>query len=66
VRSAPNAEALEKSDCAGPDGSAESFFDAQGIDFEMSGPGLLQYKAILATRNPAKSPYLKQVVITRQ
>lgn len=65
VRTAASAEELEKKPFAGPDGSPRTYFTTPGQPFESPGGALVQYRAILKTANPALSPYVKEVVITR-
>lgn len=64
VRTAPTAEALETLPFVGPDGKAESWFDAPGEAFGITAPGFVQYRVTLRTENPALSPYLKRVTIS--
>ena len=65
VRSAASIEELAKVPFAGPDGDDQGYFDTQGAAFGVPEPGYVQYKVLLQTNDPAKSPYVKRVILTR-
>jgi hypothetical protein len=63
VRTAPTREALESAPFVGPDGETSSFFENSDTEFEIAEPGFLQYRVLLATDDPALTPYLKRVTV---
>ncbi|MDD3926645.1 MAG: hypothetical protein PHT33_08305 [bacterium] len=65
VKVARSLQELEKSDFTGPDGRKDGYFKAQGESFKVTSPAYVQYRAVLKTDNPAKTPYLKRVVLTQ-
>ncbi len=65
TRSAPTAAALKDKPFVGPDRTAASAFELPGGNFQVPEPGYLQYRVILKTSNPARSPYVKRVLVTR-
>jgi hypothetical protein len=64
VRSAPTAAALKDKTFVGPDRTAASVFELPGGEFHVPEPGYLQYRVILKTSNPARSPYVKRILVT--
>lgn len=65
VRSAPTVAELEGKPFVGPNGSEGSYFERQGETVSFPAPGFLQYRVVLKTTSPARSPYLREVVFTR-
>lgn len=65
IRAADSEAELEGKPFIGPDGTKNSYFRTQGAQIRMAGPGFIQYRVKLATDNPARSPYIKRVVVTR-
>lgn len=63
VRSASTLDTLASAPFVGPDGEASSVFEESGTEFEVAEPGLLQYRVLLETDDPALTPYLKRVTV---
>jgi hypothetical protein len=65
VRCAASKEALAASAYAGPDGTAQTFFEHSGAPFKVAQSGFLQYRAVLRPKDPAKPPYRRRVRFKR-
>jgi len=65
IRTATNREFLNNTGFAGPDGTSQTFFENPGEIFKLMSRGFIQYRAILTTDDPAKTPYLKRVTISK-
>lgn len=65
IRTAENKSALNLKSFVGPNGSANRFYNRSGSKVWLghSGDGWVQYKAILSTDAPQKTPILKDVTI---
>jgi len=65
LRTANDANNLSTMDFIGPDGSRNTYYRTSGqqISSVHNGSGYLQYRAILGTTNPIKSPEIKTVTI---
>jgi len=66
VRTASTAEALREAAFAGADMSDMNYFDKTGQAFDVTEPGFIQYRVTLGTSDPALTPYLKRVIVTRE
>lgn len=66
VRTSRNRQSIYNTEFTGPDGSPQTFFEIPGGTFKISEKGFIQYRAILTTNDPVKSPYLKRITITKQ
>ena len=68
LRSGKTREELEKEPFSGPDGSSASFYTRNGSQLREghSGAAFIQYRAILASSNPATAPFLRQVRLVNQ
>jgi hypothetical protein len=64
VRSAADKESLAGASYAGPDGTAQTFFEQSGALFKVEQTGFIQYRAVLTTQDPARTPYLKRVTVS--
>ncbi len=63
VRTAATREALAAAPFVGPDGTAQTCFEQSDAPVEVLQAGFIQYRAVLATADPALTPYLKRVVL---
>ncbi|MCM8758270.1 MAG: hypothetical protein NC906_00650 [Candidatus Omnitrophica bacterium] len=66
IRTGATKQTLSNSEFIGPDRTEQSYFEKSGETFTISEKGFIQYRAILSTDDPVKSPYLKRVVISKQ
>ncbi len=66
IRTGSTRESVYQSEFSGPDGSAKTYFENPGDVFIISKKGFIQYRAVLSTDDPVKSPYLKRVVISKK
>lgn len=66
IRTGTTKESLYRSEFIGPDGSRQTYFKQSGEIFTVPEKGFIQYRAILSTDDPVKSPYLKRVVISKK
>jgi hypothetical protein len=64
LRTAATREALANAPYVGPDGTSESRFDRPDSPVNVPQAGFIQYRATLATENPALTPYLKRVILS--
>jgi hypothetical protein len=63
VRSATTREALADAAYLGPDGTPETFYEQSGSPVRTLPSGFFQYRAVLATQDSARTPYLKRVTL---
>jgi hypothetical protein len=65
VRNAPDLASLGDVPFTGPDGEADSIYEASGAIIEILTAGFVQYRVTIRTEDPALTPYLKRVTIRR-
>jgi hypothetical protein len=63
VRSATTRETLADAAYLGPDGTPETFYEQSGSPVRTLPSGFFQYRAVLATQDSARTPYLKRVTL---
>jgi hypothetical protein len=66
ARTAPTREGLAAEKFVGPDGTDQSWYEQSGAELKIPAAGFLQYRATLATEDPARTPYLKRVAFSEQ
>jgi len=66
VRTATTREGLDAAKFAGPDGTDQSWYEQSGVELKIPAAGFLQYRVVLATEDPARTPYLKRVAFSEQ
>jgi hypothetical protein len=66
ARTAPTREGLAAEKFVGPDGTVQSWYEQSGAELKIPAAGFLQYRAALATEDPARTPYLKRVAFSEQ
>jgi len=64
IRTAATREALTAAPYVGPDGTARSCFERPDSKVNVPQAGFIQYRAALATQNPAMTPHLKRVTLS--
>jgi hypothetical protein len=64
IRTAETKAALADASYVGPDHTQKSWFTKPGARVTVAQPGFLQYRVMMETRDPALTPYLKQVTLT--
>ncbi|MDD5698275.1 MAG: carbohydrate-binding family 9-like protein [Victivallaceae bacterium] len=64
IRTAETRPGLANEKFVGPDGTVNSYYEKQGESVTLKKPDFFQYKAILITKNPARTPYLKRFILT--
>ncbi|HOL50109.1 MAG TPA: hypothetical protein PLW07_05975, partial [bacterium] len=65
IRTATNRESLNDVEFIGPDGTSQSFFEKSGEIFKVAHKGFIQYRVVLTTDDPVKTPYLRRVTISK-
>ena len=66
VRCAATKETLAGAVFVGADGTAEKFFEESGATFHVAQTGFLQYRVVMTTHDPSRSPCLKRVVVSQK
>ena len=64
VRTGETPADLAKHTFVGPDSTTKSHFLSPGTDLGSDQPCYLQYRIVLKTNDPARTPYIKRVVLT--
>ena len=64
VRTGSTREGLAAAPFIGPDGTDQSWYEKSGAELKVPEAGFLQYRVILATEDPARTPYLKRVAFS--
>lgn len=63
-RTAPTREELTQASYLGPDGTSDSYCEQPGQRLKLPQQGFFQYRAVLSTEDPARTPYLKRVALS--
>ena len=66
VKTAPTREGLAAATFAGPDDTDQSWYEQSGPELRLPQAGFLQYRVVLATEDPARTPYLKRVTFSEK